>query len=323
MTEIRKRSPADQQGTVVIVVAVGLMTLMGMVGLAVDLGYLYLTKCELQRAADAGATAGARALFFPATASPPQCSQATSTGTTIAQANLVDGAAPSITTIQTGRWDWTAQTFTPGCSSGTSTFSDAVAITVSKGNISLFIMGMFGYGALTLTASATAVTDFVGSLPPGTIPVSVNQNAYAVGQQLDINFSNDPMDNGGWFVPSGYSANASTLRGFINQTSPMPGINIGDSINLDNGVVTSALQALQTQLAAHNNSWDVAIPVVATTKFNHSDNIDGFINFRITQVKDTGNPKYIRGTVTGVAEAPGAGPGGINLNLVTQVKLVN
>lgn len=62
----------DQQGTVAVITAAGLLLLLGIAGLALDLGHLFVVKSELQRAADAGAMAGARALFFPANSSPPR-----------------------------------------------------------------------------------------------------------------------------------------------------------------------------------------------------------------------------------------------------------
>ena len=51
-----------RKGAVVVLVAVLLVVLLGCVALAVDIGYLYVARAELQRAADAGAMAGAQAL---------------------------------------------------------------------------------------------------------------------------------------------------------------------------------------------------------------------------------------------------------------------
>ncbi len=67
-----RRAPrfGDQKGAVIIITALSLMVMLGLTGLAVDLGYLYVVKCELQRAANARAMAGARSIFpFPLEAS--------------------------------------------------------------------------------------------------------------------------------------------------------------------------------------------------------------------------------------------------------------
>ncbi len=55
----RRRLASDEEGTVLVLVAVSLVVLLGMTALAVDLGILFTARSEAQRAADAGAHAGA------------------------------------------------------------------------------------------------------------------------------------------------------------------------------------------------------------------------------------------------------------------------
>jgi hypothetical protein len=326
----RRRRPRlrDQRGAIIVVAALCLMMILGIAGLAVDLGYLDVVRCELQRAADAGAMAGAQSIYpcpLSSAALPlaPRCDSALAKGREIAQANLVDGVSPTVATIQTGAWDWNTGRFAPGCSA--CPFTNAVALTTRRDNLSLYFMSLLGFGPLNFQASSVAVMDWVGRLPPETIPVAINKDSivFNPATNFDIRFASDPVDNGGWFVPSGYSANANALKNFINQNPPMPAVQMGDTINLNNGTVASALKALGSQLASHNNNWQVWLPVVATCKFNHSDNIGGFVGFSITQVQATGNPKYIRGKIMALSTAPGAGPNGANLNLLIPVKLVN
>ncbi len=52
----------ERKGVVIVMVAVLLMVLLGCVALAVDIGYLYVARAELQRTADAASMAGAQAL---------------------------------------------------------------------------------------------------------------------------------------------------------------------------------------------------------------------------------------------------------------------
>ena len=52
----------QRKGAVVVMVAVTLVVLLGCAALAVDIGYLYVARAELQRTADAAALAGAEAL---------------------------------------------------------------------------------------------------------------------------------------------------------------------------------------------------------------------------------------------------------------------
>ncbi|GAH58683.1 unnamed protein product, partial [marine sediment metagenome] len=55
----QRRQP---KGTVIIIVAIMLAVLLGCAALAVDIGYLYVARAELQRTADSSALAGAQAL---------------------------------------------------------------------------------------------------------------------------------------------------------------------------------------------------------------------------------------------------------------------
>ena len=52
----------QERGAIIIFVALGLVVLIGMMGLAVDLGHAYVNKSQLQNIADACALAGASAL---------------------------------------------------------------------------------------------------------------------------------------------------------------------------------------------------------------------------------------------------------------------
>jgi len=58
----RAKLKSRQHGAVAIIVALSLVALVGMLGLVVDLGHLYVTKTELQNAADAAALSGAKEL---------------------------------------------------------------------------------------------------------------------------------------------------------------------------------------------------------------------------------------------------------------------
>ena len=58
----RRFFQAKRKGTVIVMVAILMVVLIGCAALAVDVGYLYVARTELQRAADAGALAGAQGL---------------------------------------------------------------------------------------------------------------------------------------------------------------------------------------------------------------------------------------------------------------------
>ncbi len=61
-SDFMEKFKSRQQGAVAIIVALCLVVLVGMLGLVLDLGHLYVTKTELQNAADAAALSGAERL---------------------------------------------------------------------------------------------------------------------------------------------------------------------------------------------------------------------------------------------------------------------
>src|SRR3990172_3072705 len=60
----RMRNRRGERGSVLVLSAVGMLSLILAVGLGVDISHLYLAKNELQNAADASALAGASGLNF-------------------------------------------------------------------------------------------------------------------------------------------------------------------------------------------------------------------------------------------------------------------
>ena len=49
----------NNRGQVLVILALGILALLGVAALAIDVGFLYTVRNELQRSADAGALAGA------------------------------------------------------------------------------------------------------------------------------------------------------------------------------------------------------------------------------------------------------------------------
>ncbi len=304
-----------QEGTVVVIIALGLVALLGMAVLAVDLSYLYAVKSELQRSADAGSAAGARALFFPRLSAPPQCDAALAAARQVAQANLVDGEAPTVSDTRVGHWEWGA-TFTPGCAS--SPFTNGVSLTVSKANLLLTFGGVLGLGPVSLQATAIGVTDWVGAMHQGAGFVLALGKKYAKQGDVYIYLNPDPIDGGGWYA-KGQTPNNNLIRGYLDNPDTIPAVGLGDWINLNNGAWGDVLSVLLSDWIGKT----VFLPVVDTEKYNQSAPVEGFTALTITEVQQTGH-KYIRGNALSLAEAPGSqsDPGGVDYGLLTSPRLV-
>ena len=84
----------QERGAIIIFVALGLVVLIGMMGLAIDLGHAYVNKSQLQNIADACAMAGASALNGTAAGITKAQNRATDSGTYLA--NLKEFNAQSV-----------------------------------------------------------------------------------------------------------------------------------------------------------------------------------------------------------------------------------
>lgn len=305
----------DQSGSVAVITTVVIAACLGLAALALDIGHMLSMKNELQRAADAGALAGARALWptnLPSTTAPPDpdCAVAIAIARSVSTSsnNKVDHVTLTNeqVTVQPGSWDKTTQTFTPGAG----TNANAVRVT-TQATANMFFAQVFGFGARNISATATALMGPISQVAGGTLPIAISRYFIMAGQELFVNFSPDTVDNGAWFTDPPDAASARNFRDYIDNAS-CPPLEVGDIINLQNGNDTSVLMDLNTALALHSGSWDVVLPVVDTTKFVGSEPITGFVPFRITNVEQSGTNKGVTGTILGALMSSTSTPGANN-----------
>ena len=141
------RKKSRERGSSLLILAGGMVVLIGLMGLAIDLVSLYLGKSEAQRAADAAALAGAQEFVLSGFTSGVVTqatvqTMATNQAIAVGQKNLVGGSAPSI----------------PG---GNVTFDFSHAgdplITVAvSATMPTYFMRIFGVTTASIGATATA-----------------------------------------------------------------------------------------------------------------------------------------------------------------------
>lgn len=324
MNKVSRNFSGDESGAVAVYVAIALVVLLGFAALALDIAHMVSVKRELQKAAEAGALSGARALWpqdlANAASRDPDCTygeymaRTTATNNRVENVNLTSGEVA----VQVGRWDYATKQFTPDLSVN----ANGVRVTTSRANVQMFFAQVLGSGPRNMSASAVAIMDFAAAVGKGTIPIAVNQD-YAKTPHITvfIGFNPDAEDNGGWFAKDPDGASAKTFKDYINNDS-CPPLHIGDNIDLENGCDTTVLQLLKNELANHPNGWIVFLPVVDTPKFNHEDKIDDFVPIKITEIKDSGDPKYVKGDVLTLGEAASGLPGGGKSGALAPPKLV-
>jgi Flp pilus assembly protein TadG len=320
----KKNFWGNESGAVAVYVGIGMVVFLGFAALALDIAHMVSVKRELVKAAEAGALSGARGLWpkdlSGADSRDPDWVRATYKGFTTAAKNKVEGVKLGLgeIVVEVGRWDYATKQFFLDVSAN----ANAVRVTTRRNNVPTILAQAIGKGPRDMSASAIAVMDFATAVGKGTIPIAVNQDyAKSPGLTVYIGFNPDPEDNGGWFAVDPDNVNASTLKDYIKNDS-VPPLNIGDTLDLQNGTVDAALKLLNDELALHPDGWVVMLPVVDTPKFNHTDQIDAFVPVKITEVKESGSPKYVKGTILTMAEAASALPGGGRMGVLAPPKLV-
>ena len=308
-----------------------LMVILGVAALVVDIGHLATVKGELQRAADAGSMAGARALWpmaLPLITNPPAGPDCVSAkglalNTTTSANNQVDGEVLTAAnlTIQVGNYDYATRVFTPR--SDCPPTINAVKVTAQKDVNTIYFASIWNLTSMQPAATATGTMGFAKAVGKGTIPIAINKIKVVPGETLYIDFSPDAVNSGGWFADPPDTASAKTFKDYIMNAN-CPPLQIGDVISLQNGQDTTCFDALKNEKLKRGEFWDTFLPVVNTDQFNHPEPIIGFVPFRITQVVDTGSAKGITGQVIGLAECGAALPGSdVNCGVLAPPKAVN
>jgi hypothetical protein len=147
-----------QRGAVAVVVGIAIFVLVGMIGLALDLGQMFVNKTELQNAADACALAAARELDGNADA----LTRADAAGVLVGTQNLV-GFQKTAVALTAADISYSEQ-LSPNSTYKTSAASSAgeakearfAMCQVKRSNIKMWFMGVRGFGDQTVAAYAVA-----------------------------------------------------------------------------------------------------------------------------------------------------------------------
>src|ERR1700683_1157211 len=104
----QSRGRSEERGVTMVLVASAMVAVMAMAALSIDVVTLYLANAETQRSADTAALAAARILSISGMTGDPTdntnnwtaaCTMATQVAQSVANQNIVGGAAPSIVTV--------------------------------------------------------------------------------------------------------------------------------------------------------------------------------------------------------------------------------
>jgi Flp pilus assembly protein TadG len=181
------RKLRDQKGVTLVLVAALTVLFVAIIALSVDIAHLYAVKNELQNAADAGALAGARRLYFPdgtqinSDANQVACDAAMANNSERVAVE-VNSPATNADDVQRGHWSFATHTFTRWDNTDptelwdvTSAYLDtypafvnAVMVRTHRASTQAdsFFARILGYAGFNVSAQAVAYIGFAGTLEP-------------------------------------------------------------------------------------------------------------------------------------------------------------
>jgi Flp pilus assembly protein TadG len=316
MKQIDRRSFSKRRkesGTVAVLVALCLIVIVGFLALALDIGYVMVTRNESQDAADAAALAGARRLgenYYTKVAD--KTTDVESVSETTAGLNKVatQNVARDNVDIKIGWWDQYSGTFTE-----TSTSPNAVQATVTRrtgltsGPIRTFVAGVMGIANFRMEATATAAIqgECTGEVD---FPIGIGRSwfsnksaqGYSKGICTEIAINDTMSSCAGWTNLENKKYKWQDVDAII-KGGPVPDVDIGDIIEFGGGVVQTMLDDLVVRFNAEkvNGKWTVHIPVFEDNNICGNPNkayvVIGYATMDIYDVITTGNNKGLYGKI--------------------------
>ena len=284
----------NEKGGVLILVTVAMVSLLSLAALAIDITHLTVVKNELQNAADAGALAGALALFNSDGSINAGASSDAVTATIMNQSDVELLEAGEVVATR-GHWSFINKTFTANDSTtqvalehrslleGSSpldldtNFINSVQVVASRSDVVSFfarIMGMLGFSA---TADAVAYIGFAGQLDPGDVdqPIGICEESILnsddefscnIGRMINSGSNELTGETGGWtsFEQDAASCisgtNASDLTDLVCGSGNPDPINFGEGVAANGGDIQSAFADFFDCWSTNADTNDDGIP---------------------------------------------------------------
>jgi Flp pilus assembly protein TadG len=339
---------ADQSGGIAISAALVILVVMGFAALTLDIGHLISVKSELQKAAEAGALAGARALALPMDVTDWNWENGKASAVSTVQKNVADNLSLgdfNAGNVQTGFWDltWTSETAPANLlgSANPAAFVPAagqvaaVKVTLRKTQdgtgssapMAAYFAAVLGISSMGAQASAVAMISPPTIIPypdafPFALPETWVKQHWKDKPPLSFGIAaNQHVDSGGqWTSFKSEENSANYIDGLIMGTNTSDSIAVGDQIYIQTGERASIYNVAQTQIGKIRY-----VPVVTDGFQNGAyTTVMAYVPFQITSVHGSGNdPTVIGHFVPGWIDPNASGAGGKYFGDPLPPKLVN
>lgn len=310
-----RRLISEERGATAPLTAVFLVALIGMLGAAVDLGAVYSARGELQNAADAAALAAANTMvsWDANNVASAQPDTALANAQTYSAANHALGAAVNLREplgddFTIGFWDYQSGDFDPnrtGLGLNDPDSLTGVRVRVRRDDtantpVRTFFSGIVGINQVNITATSTAFLGWAASTQPGQVDLPIAVDEWALNPTGDsplcgksIEWRDENMENGSWWAPFGEGHSDQTLRDYVSGDMQLPGLNVGDTIDLTNGTAANLFKLLSNRFGSEGldtdgngevDYWEVVLPVYKHGANSGPSEIVGFATMVITAV---------------------------------------
>ncbi|MEN0111962.1 MAG: pilus assembly protein TadG-related protein, partial [Planctomycetota bacterium] len=150
---MHRRTPnrRPRRGVIIPLSAILMVVMFAMAALAIDMGYMFVVRTQLQAAADAGALAAGNSLHLTS-------AEVVAVGTDYVTRHEAGGRGirADETTVELGIWDAAAESFAPV---GAASIGNAVRVTARRTDEALFFARVMGNNEFTTEATAIAMAN--------------------------------------------------------------------------------------------------------------------------------------------------------------------
>lgn len=245
-----------RQGNVAITVALCMVVLLSFAAFTIDLGYGRLVQHQLQNASEAAARAGSLQLDT----TDDGMAAARAAAHSVAAANTAAGQSVVLAEkdITFGVWDDVSGTFTE---SDDPLLVNTVQVHARIDELGLFIApAVFARDTIAVSGATRVLARSGGAgavrcfLPLAIPSCLVDREGVDGLQDLTLNLNPAGVDSVAWASLTGHP-NSKSTRDQLGNCEHEGNADVGDPVYLNNGVISSAIAELDTQIETSSTRW--------------------------------------------------------------------
>ncbi|MEE3329852.1 MAG: TadE/TadG family type IV pilus assembly protein [Myxococcota bacterium] len=340
---MKKPVKHSESGVVMIQVAIAMLAILGLAGFAIDVGYAYNVKGQLQHIADSASLAAIGELTSVIVALDPDDRPTH----TLSSSEIQDitAAAQSVTglheagniqisldssDIEIGQWDFSANTLGLTATAPGAVRVTARRTTATNGPVATFFASVVGVDDISVSATATAALTAINAVEAGMDmpPIAISKHRYtttACNQSIDLYETSNSNTCAGWHVFNEGSNSTSKLKKVIKDLRKkkynVPAINTGDTLKFMTKAdrVHKSINEFKKLYndRRYDNSpyseWTTTVPVYddgdCSSWSGTTRTVSGFASVTITGVDSSGWYRAVDATIECGMVTVGAGGG--------------